>query len=80
MAKGVVIKQTEPETPTEIIASSIVAISEGIKKLRAGRLNDRALHLLIQHAAPRKISLEDIRSVMAGLDNLASYHLKSKTK
>lgn len=32
-----VVKQTDPEIGTEIIASSIEAISAGLKRMRAGR-------------------------------------------
>jgi hypothetical protein len=54
MKKSVLVKQRPGgEIPTEILADNIKSISESMKKLRSGRLNDRALHLLIQHAAPK---------------------------
>lgn len=64
--------------PVELLATSIVAISQGIKKLRKERLNDRALYLLIQEAAPRKgsrsnspqLTLKEIAAVIEGMDRL----------
>lgn len=81
-----VVKQIENDLVTvEILASSIVAISEGIKKLRAGKLTDDALILLIQHAAPAKrvggyakspISAAEVRRVLAGLEDLSKTYVK----
>lgn len=49
----ITVKQDENKPVlVEVMAEAIVAISEGIKKLRSGPLNDRALILLIQNAAP----------------------------
>lgn len=85
--KSVTVKQPaekEDEVPTEIIASAIVAISEGIKKLKAGRLNDKALIMLIQHAAPGKksrfgskpVSATEVKAVLEGLECLSATFLK----
>lgn len=81
------VKQNE-EAPVaaEILADSIVAISEGIKKLRSGRLNDRALFLLIQSAAPSyhangrtvNVTIADIKAVFAGIEDLERSFLKKK--
>lgn len=79
--KKVVVKQPDDkahEIPTEILATSIVAISEGIKKLRRGRLTDRALFLLIQDAAPTvggkyrndKLAIREIRATLEGMESL----------
>lgn len=78
--------EKEDEVPTEVIAAAIVVISEGIKKLRAGRLNDKALVLLIQHAAPGKknkfgskpVTSTEIRAVLEGLEGLQATFLKKK--
>lgn len=77
------IKQTEgKEVPTEIIAQEILTMSEGIKKLRAGRLNDRALILLIQGACPtgsykdKAISQKTIRTVLNAIESLSVEYLK----
>lgn len=70
--------------PTEILAESIVAISEGIKKLRSGRMNDRALFLLIQNASPqltspyRKVNISEIKATFDGIEALEKTFLKKK--
>lgn len=75
---------SEKPIPTEVIADSIVAISEGIKKLRSGRLNDKALLLLIQHASPqllapyRKVGITEIKAVIEGMESLESTFLKKR--
>lgn len=71
-----------PET-WEVMEKSIVAISEGIKKLRSTRLNDKALFLLIQRASPsiskyptRKVGIPDIEAVFEGIASLEKTFLK----
>jgi hypothetical protein len=66
--------------PVEVIAAAIVAIYEGIKKLRAGPLNDRALLLLIQHATPGQVTAKQIRAVLNGIESLEEQYLKPKKK
>lgn len=89
MAKAAAIKQNpEKEVATEILATSIVAISDGIRKLRAGRLNDRALLLLIQDAAPSiggrsgygKISIKEIKAVLEGMESLEAAFVRKTSK
>lgn len=79
------VKQTpEKEVPTEVLATSITAIAEGVRKLRAGRLNDRALYLLVQDASPSvggkynssKLSMKEIKAVFAGIEDLERTFLK----
>lgn len=86
-SKKIVIKQiAEEPMATEIIAESIIAISEGVRKLRSGRLTDKALHLLIQHACPNiggrsgysPISITQIRAVIDSLGELERVYLKDK--
>ena len=83
MIKHVVLKQdTEKPVPVEVLAESIKAISQGVRKLREGPLNDRALFLLIQHAAPKlnyqAPSVAVIRSVLDGIDALEVEYLRKK--
>jgi len=66
----------ETEAPTEIIADSIVSISEGIRKLRSGRLNDRAIVILIHHVCG--IGQREIRSVLDAMETLESNYLKKR--
>lgn len=83
MTTKLAVKQPDPpqeEVASEVIADAIVSISEGISRLRQGRLNDRALLILIQHAAPEAITQKDIRAVFAGIENLRSAYLKKAAK
>lgn len=70
------------DVPIEVLAESIVSMSQGIKKLRAGKLNDRALYLLIQGAAPypiangKPLTIAQIKAVFAGIESLEATYLK----
>lgn len=85
--KAVTIKNDgETPIPTEVIAESIVAISQGIKKLRSGRLNDRCLFLLIQHAAPsmagyppKRVGMNDVKAVIEGIEALEKTFIRKAT-
>jgi len=79
MAKPVnIVQKPETEVPAEVLADAIVAISQGVRKLRAGRLNDRALVLLIQHAAPSPINQRDVKSVLGAIDDLERQYIRKK--
>lgn len=83
MPKTIKVQQRmEAEVAVEIMAEAIIAISQGIKRLRAGKLNDKALYLLIQHAAPtqgaasQRIPISTIRDVIEGLDSLEQTYIR----
>ena len=88
MSKKIILKQDETnEIPVEVLADSIKAISEGIKKLRSGRLNDKALILLIVNAAPsyggtysnrKHVSAVQVKTVLDGMEQLEHEYLKPK--
>ncbi len=85
MAKVAIKQDPEKEVPTEVLAAAIVAISAGVRKLREGRLNDKALCMLIAHAAPgvgpngySKLSQKEVRAVLDGIDALEKTYLKPK--
>lgn len=87
MAKTVAVQDPENIIPVNVLAEEIVAISQGIKKLRAGRLNDEALLLLIQNAAPRQghrntkpIPRKVVLDVLKGIEDLEATYLKTKPK
>lgn len=76
-APRVVVKQTpDAEVPTEVLAESIVAISQGVKKLRAGRLNETALVLLLQHACKGVVSRNHIKCVLDALQDLERLYVR----
>ena len=77
----VTVKQPEPpaaEVPIEVMADAVVAISESIKKMRAGPLNERALLLLIQHAIPMsgRPTAKQIKAVLDAAESLKTLYLK----
>lgn len=81
----VIVKQTE-EAPVsmEIMAESIVAISNAAKKMRSSKLTDKALFILIQNACPAvgfsykkaKPGIAEIRGVFEGIANLEKEYIK----
>lgn len=89
MKTKIAVKQ-DPEKPisVEVMAASIKAIAEGIRKLRSGPLTDRALFLLIQDAAPSiggkyqsaPVPIKTIRAVFDGVDQLERAFLRKSTR
>jgi hypothetical protein len=88
-AAPVIVKQPEIDpVPLEVLAESIVAISAGVKALRATRITDKALYMLIAHAAPKlspgkygtKVppTVRQVRAVLEGIENLEREYLKPK--
>lgn len=80
------VKQEEgkEEVPVEILATAIVHIAEGIKRLRAGRLSDKAILLLIQHACPAtyhdpRPTVATICKVLDAMEGLEATYLKKKS-
>lgn len=87
--KNVVLKQDEDApVPVEVLAAGIKAISEGVRKLRAGPLNEDALVLLLVDATPAiyygykriKMTAKHIRAVLEGMQSLEATFLKKKPK
>lgn len=78
-AKHLVLKQAaEKPVPVEVLAEHIQAISQGIRKLREGPLNDRCLFMLVQHAAPVQLGIGTIKAVFDGIDSLEHEYLRKK--
>lgn len=73
-----VIKDTEkPETP-EILAASIIRISEAMQKLATqGNLTENAIAVLIKNMPNcSHLSKEDILLVLANIPKLKSYYIR----
>lgn len=73
----------DDEVTTEILASSIREISEGIKKLRQGPINEKGLLILIHHACKSsygspKPTQAEIRKVLDGVENLEKTYLRKR--
>lgn len=82
-----VVQDAKAPVPIEVMAESVRAISQGVKKLLAGPLSDKAIVLLIQNAAPsvgryptRKIGTVEVRAVLEGIESLERVYLKPKKK
>lgn len=58
----------------EVIARSVIEVSEAMKKIRNGKLKDRALILLIQDVS--KVTQTDIKKVLDACEVLASVYTK----
>jgi hypothetical protein len=74
-----VVKQASPPAepvPTEIIAQEIEYISAAIAKLRSGKLNDRALFLLIQNACASNVPIKTIREVLDAAQHLSTSYIR----
>ncbi len=70
------VKLVQDES-VEILASSVKAIAEGVKKLRAGKLNDKAIVLLIENAmATPRPGKKTIQRVLDAMGNLEATYLK----
>lgn len=75
---AVVLDQTTPE-PTEIIAASIIKISEGFAKLQSGGLNRRALIVLIKdYTNVPNYQIEKILNCLPALKDI--YCVKANAK
>lgn len=85
--KNIAVKQNGvDDVSIEVLAESIVAISDGVTRLRRGKLKESALLLLIQHAAPspkrgryrtgKPIPIRTIKAVLDGMESLKVQFVK----
>jgi hypothetical protein len=77
-ASKVTVKQPETPIPTEVLAQSILEISQGMARLRAGKLNEKALLLLLSHSSG--VAQRDVKLVLWALDSLANTYLKKPVR
>jgi len=66
--------QPSAETPPAVVANCIATISHGIRALRAGRLNDRAIVTLVHDDTG--VSRKTIQAVIDSLEHLEQTYLK----
>lgn len=86
MKKTNITLTQDPAAPVtvEIIAEAIVQISQGVKKMLSGKLNETAIVLLITNATPptggrfnrKAISASTVKAVLAGMESLEKEYLK----
>jgi len=68
------VKKSDPPETTEILADSIVRISEALTKLEASGVNRKAIVILIQAAT--KLSRRDIEAVLDAQKRLAGWYCR----
>lgn len=75
-----VVQDAADPVTVDVLAKSVVAISDGVSKLRRSGLTDDVVLLLIQHAAPAKagrlVPLKTIKAVLDGMESLKSVCLR----
>lgn len=65
---------TEDPITTEVIAESIKKISDGMKQIKAGRLNDKAIIYLLHKSSG--VSQDKIKKILNSLESLEMEYLK----
>lgn len=72
-----VVHPIDAAVPIEILATSIVAIADAVKRLNATRLTRTALVVLLVDVT--QLSKRDVKKVLDALDVLESVYLKPST-
>lgn len=72
----VVQAEGQPEVVAEITAQAIVDISQGLKKLKSGKLNEKAIILLITNACKPKVSPKAVRTVLEAIESLETEYIR----
>lgn len=72
------VKQNEenPE-PTEVIAEAIIKVADAMEKMKATKLTERAILLLIRDSISGNIGLGDIKTVLNAAADLKKNYIKS---
>lgn len=80
MPKVKILQDDKKPIATEIIAANIQAIAQGMRNLRRGSLNERALVVLLYEAIPKggKVAHREIRAVLNAMDDLERLYVKKK--
>ena len=81
-----VIQDPAAPVAVEVLAEAIVQISQGVKKMLAGPLNEAAIVLLITNATPqiggrynrKAISASTVKAVLTGIESLEREYLKPR--
>lgn len=79
--KPAALKQVEGAVVgAELIAEAVIDIAEGMKRLRSGRLTDRAIEVLVKEASPGGVTMTQVRNVLTGLERLQREFVKPEKK
>ena len=68
------VKKSDPPESTEMLADSIVRISDALTNLEASGVNRKAIVILIQAAT--KVSRRDIEAVLDAQKRLAGWYCR----
>jgi hypothetical protein len=72
-----VVKNEENPESIELLAQSIISVSEGFEKLQKSQLTQRAIVVLLQDGIGQgKITKEQIRLVLDNLPRLKAWYIK----
>jgi len=72
-----VVKNEENPETIELLAQSIISVSEGFEKLQKSQLTQRAIVVLLQDGIGQgKITKEQIRLVLDNLPRLKAWYIK----
>lgn len=66
--------ENDVDTPFDVLASEIRAISEGVQKMQRGRLEDKAILILVSHASGYSQAV--VKGVIDGMASLERIYLK----
>jgi hypothetical protein len=72
--KTVRVTKSDPPEPTEILASAILRIGAGMKRLEAGGLNEKAIIVLLHDATG--LPKRDIKTIIDAQRRLAGWYCK----
>jgi hypothetical protein len=82
MGKQTITIKTSEENPesVELIADSIIKISDAFEKMKSSKLTERAVHLLIKDAIGGSVGIPAIKQVLDASANLKKYYIKELPK
>lgn len=73
-----IIKNEEDPEPVELLAASIIQVSEAFEKIKKSKLSQRAIVVLLQDGiGAAKIAKQQIALVLDNLPRLKGWYIKS---
>ena len=78
--RKVAIEQGEQKVKPSVLADSVVAVAEGMRRALAGGLTRRAVVVLIQDSVKGTISRAEIEKVLDAVENLDKRYVRLPSK
>lgn len=75
----VMVDEKNPE-PVEILAKSIIDVSDAAKKMLSGRLKKTTIVILLQHACGNRVTRQQIEEVLDNAAKLKDLYLIPEKK